>query len=248
MQRGPALQSCFTVDRAFGDGDRTHRVAAIHHALEQMRTDAGLRERVRTLLDDADLFVASYAAVTLARAGDYAGVRYLLRQLYEGEEASQPLFRRCLRDCTTFPFVALLAETLDLRDLGSLQPRAAGAALELVLQSTHQQVNGALADVPGLKEQLQGAFAGSAAFEGAGRREGRVLGSGKVTGVPRVMFIPGKGRTLVDGKIKTTEAPRIAWRFGEEVVLNPDTLRQGVEALFAGEEGERLGMVYIFEV
>ena len=37
MQRGPALQSCFTLDHAFGSGDRVHRVAAIHHALPQLR-------------------------------------------------------------------------------------------------------------------------------------------------------------------------------------------------------------------
>jgi hypothetical protein len=247
MQRGPALQSCFTLDHAFQAGDRVHRIAAIHHALPQLQHDAALRERVRELLADADLFVASYAAVTLARAGDYSGVRYLLRQLYEGPAESQPMFRRCLRDCTTFPFVALLAEVLDLRGLANLRPREAGAALELVLQLNREQVNGALADVPTLKEQLQSAFAGSAAFQFCTRHEGRLLGAGHITLVPSVKYIPRKGRTLIDGKIVSEEVGTL--RFGEQVVLNPDQLCKGADTLFAGTEGEeRAGVVYIFEV
>src|SRR3954462_5471437 len=115
MVKALSLQDCYAVERAASDPDPLVRVCAVHHARSGLAADPAARDRARGLLSaGAGDLVARYAAVTLAQAGDPAGLDFLLAALRQAGPGARAGLRACLRDCTRFPLAALLNEVLDL--------------------------------------------------------------------------------------------------------------------------------------
>ena len=118
------LKDIYSRPEAFDHPDPLVRVTAIHHAGRQLAESRSeqLQTRLHDMLNDPDLFVARYTAVTLAQCGDPRAIVRILAELSRGGDAAQvEELEGCLRDCSHFPFAVMLCRRIDLNSLPAVQ-------------------------------------------------------------------------------------------------------------------------------
>src|SRR5262249_29445791 len=105
-------------------------------------------------LDDPDPRVARYAAVTLAQAGDQAGLEYLGRQLHQAQLADRPSLLACLRNCTRFPFAVLLHALSGLHGQGGSNTGNLNPTLREAVSRREEEYLERVRRAPGFRQSL----------------------------------------------------------------------------------------------
>jgi len=233
---------------ALSDPDPMVRLAAVHHIgrrlagaslaaadADRRRLDALLPHRTTggkwVTPPDYDEFVARYAAVTMARAGDAAGLELLLHRVAErGDAPLDPELDECLRNCGTFPFAALLNEYVHLG--ASRAAREVVGVLDTARRLTADGFRDRAAREPGFRHRFLDDLGRLGTAAGVSVRAGRVFDRGWVLSPPAgkqpgYVCCPSRGWFLL---------------FNEESVLNARRhLPPGREVVFVAAAGDPSG-------
>ena len=238
MVKALSLQDCYSAEQVLASPDPLVRISAIHHARNRVRNDPALRNELRTALHGASELVARYAAVTLAEAGDVAGLDFLLDQLRRADPTRRGTLRACLRDCTRFPLAALFNEMLALEHIPDIDNPEVRDCLTELIRGSGEWFTQRGREEPGLVDRVLSYPDRLGSLVGAA---GQVrLGLGMVL-VAAGGETPGFVACVRDGCIL---------QFHTSVVLNPVALRPGSQVLVVWRADDPSGaarLVYILE-
>jgi hypothetical protein len=235
-----SLQDYHNRLEAFCDPDPMIRIAAIHRAGSKLDRNATLRKTLRDLLRDGTPLVARYAAVTLAQAGDPAGLEALLAAICSANENERTELDGCLRNCVQFPFAVLLNERMYVETIPAVRDEAWRTFLHSILLLTSDRFYEIVEHDDAFRTQLLDSLSSTGPVAGLRLRPGTMLDVGRILSVPL-----GKQPGFL-----CCPTRHLFVKFREESVLNRQYLDAAQQALFvarSADKGLETDHLYILE-
>jgi hypothetical protein len=206
------------------------RIAAIHHTQGRLAED-GLAASLIGLLRDGDELVATYAAVTLAQAGEWKGLEWLIHKVCNTPERQKRAhWEACLRNCGRFPFAVLLNELAFLESIPFVHDGLTREFLEGLLALSRDGFYSRARRDAAYRERFVGGMGRLDEVAGLACRPKATCGMGLILSVPlgeRPGFLYSPGRKLF-------------FRFREAEVLNRDFVERGREAHYVVHREKQL--------
>jgi hypothetical protein len=224
MAKAISLLHYYNRSEAFKDPDPMIRIAAIHRAGSKLEHNDALRQTLRTLLNDRDVLVARYTAITLAQSGDRSGIQYLLQAVCCAKGPDRDALDACLRNCARFPFAVLLNEYLFVETISSVKDEGCRRVLLLALQLTSDDFYQRTESDASFRYTFLKTLRTLEGVAGLRVRDEKILDLGHILSVPArrqagFLFCPDR---------------RLFLKFQEETVLNRGYMERGRQVLFVG--------------
>ncbi|GIW90006.1 MAG: hypothetical protein KatS3mg109_0438 [Pirellulaceae bacterium] len=239
MAKAISLQDYYNRRDAFYDSDPMIRIAAIHRAGARLDRNPCLRQLLQDLLNDKELLIARYAAITLAQSGDGSGLRHLLHAIASAKGHDREELDGCLRNCVRFPFAVLLNERLFVESISAVKDYGYREVLSKALELTSDDFYHKSEQDPSFRDTFLRIICSLDRIDGLRVREGSILDIGWILSAPM-----GKQPGFLYCPVR-----QLFLKFQEESVLNRGYLERGRQVLFVAHEasGSDADCVYIFE-